>query len=272
MSSSNRSARPFESRNAGQEHLGQFVNELERAGLHESQISNQRRVARHLLFWLVEDGTEIESVDDAVLQRFNGHKCTCSVMGDSQWPVARQRQAMTGALKLVRFLELNGQIRHPGELPRGFQFLESFLERLAADDYRATAVEEYRHTCGHFLIWLHQTRTKMEEVDVHTVSRFAEHDCLCLAHRVGTAHHAFNDGRCVSGSTVLAVLPIKGSFVRCRYRTHNRTIRWRSSAIGFAGIEVSAMPAFAFIPATSQRSWMSWVKTPGPTVQRASGT
>ena len=180
MSSLNQRERTTESRNALPEPLVEFVRELERAGLDASLIWYQRRVARHFLFWLEKDGTKFEAVDDAVLQRFSRHECTCSVMGGSQWPGLRRRRVMTGALKLVRFLELNGQIPHPGELQRGFQLLERFLERLEAEDFKPSAVAGYRHTCGHFLIWLHQVRTKLEEVDFHTVSRFAEHDCLCL--------------------------------------------------------------------------------------------
>ena len=180
MSSLNERARSAGNLGAALERLGDFVRELERAGLDESVIRYQRRVACHFLSWLDEDGTELERVDDAVLQRFSHHECTCSLMGESRWPVARRRRAMTGALKLVRFLERTGQVRHPGEVQRGFQLLGDFLERLATDHFRPSAIAQYRNTCGHFLVWLHQVRTKLEDVDASTVNRFAEHDCLCL--------------------------------------------------------------------------------------------
>ncbi|MXY34795.1 MAG: tyrosine-type recombinase/integrase [Boseongicola sp. SB0664_bin_43] len=180
MSSLNQCMRLPESGNLLPACLQDFVRELERAGRHESLIRRQRRAARHFLFWLErEDGTELESVDDAVLQRFSRHECTCPQMRDSTWSGPRRRRAMTGALKLVRFLEQTGVVRHPGELQRGFCLLESFLDRLADDACKSSTIASYRLTCGHFLVWIHQARVKLEEVDSHTVSRFLNHDCLC---------------------------------------------------------------------------------------------
>lgn len=173
---------PRRSENAGvpPEFFGDFVRELEAAGVDQSLVSYQRRVAWHFLFWLAGDDTALDAVDDAVLQRFSRHECTCSMMAGSKWPVVRRRRAMTGALKLVRYLERIGRVGHPGELRQGFQLLEPFLERLADNGFSPGTAADYRHTCGHFLIWLHQARIKLKEVDCRTVDRFAQHDCLCL--------------------------------------------------------------------------------------------
>lgn len=180
MSSLNERVRPPESGKTLPAYLQEFVHDLERAGFHDSHVTRLRRGARHFLTWLDNDRTLPEAVDDAVLQRFSHHKCTCPSMKDFQWPDPGRRSAMLGPLKLVRFLEERGHVRHPGELQTGFQLLESFLEHLLADGFRPSTITGYRHSCGHFLVWVHQIRLKLEEVDSHTVSRFLDHDCLCL--------------------------------------------------------------------------------------------
>ena len=90
-----------------------------------------------------------------------------------------KRGFMTGALRLVRFLEEEGQIEHPGEMAHNLGYLDGFLARCAEKGYGPDALASYRSACRHVLIWLHQSRLSIRDVGAETLDRFRDHDCVC---------------------------------------------------------------------------------------------
>ena len=89
------------------------------------------------------------------------------------------RRFMSGALRLVQFLEGGGRIEHPGELQDNFDHLNTFFERCAAQGYGLARLSIYGSSCRHILIWLHQSRIAVRNVDGGTLTRFLDHDCVC---------------------------------------------------------------------------------------------
>ena len=161
---------------------GAFIESLRAAGLSAGQIRQSGREAQHFLSWLDHCGIAVESVDDAVLCAFRRHDCRCSSMeGERRKMLAssRRRGFMTGALKLVRFLEDQGCIPHPGELDANLRHLDVFVERCKAEGYGPDALCSYRSSCRHVLVWLHRSRISIRDVDAATLERFFHHDCVC---------------------------------------------------------------------------------------------
>ena len=170
------------------DHLTEFLTYLRHEGHSASQVNLFRSSARHFLIWLPADGTPLESVDDAVLRRFHHHDCRCVRTRNGLVYAANPEHSwefMSGAVRLVRFLEGSGHIRHPGELDRGFRLAEDFVEKLRDEGYSATTLQKYRVACGHFLRWLHGSRTPIKAINGETVEGFLKHECVC-AHLYGS--------------------------------------------------------------------------------------
>ena len=161
--------------------LGAFVKHLRSDGLSDGQICHLRREARHFLLWLDRHRNPIGEVDHGVLGRFRRHDCRCPGMEGQRRRMleADSRRFMTGALRLVRFLEDEGRIGHPGELEDNLDHLDAFLERCPAQDYGSVRLNTYRSSCRHILIWLHQSRIAIRNVAGGTLNRFLDHDCVC---------------------------------------------------------------------------------------------
>ena len=161
--------------------LAEFLNHLKSSGVSKGLVPIFRASARHFLVWLERDGGRLDGIDDAVLRRFRHHDCRCPRSKHTRYRnhARRSRQSMYGVLKLVRFLEDTGRTFHLGELDKGFRLLGDFLERRAAVGHSADSLKRGRINCRHFLVWLHQSRTPMAEMDNKVVDRFLDHDCLC---------------------------------------------------------------------------------------------
>ena len=89
------------------------------------------------MLWLDKHRIPIGEVDHGVLSRFRRHDCRCPGMEGQRRRMleADSRRFMTGALRLVRFLEDEGRIGHPGELEDNLEHLDAFLDRCAAQGY-----------------------------------------------------------------------------------------------------------------------------------------
>ncbi len=161
--------------------LDAFITHLRNRGLCDGQICHLRLEARHLLLWLDRHRIPIDEVDHGVLRRFRRHDCHCPGMEKQRRRMLAKdsRRFMTGALRLVRFLEDEGRIEHPGELEANFDHLDTFLDRCAAQGYGPVRLSIYRSSCRHILIWLHQSRIAIGNVDRGTLDRFLDHDCVC---------------------------------------------------------------------------------------------
>ena len=161
--------------------LGAFIDSLRAARYSASQISTLRRGARHFLTWLRLCDIAVASVDDAVLCAFRRHDCRCPDMeGERQRMCSSNgRRTITGALNLVRFLEDQGCIPHPGELDANLRHLDGFIARCKEQGYGPDSLQKHRSSCRHILTWLHRSRISITEVDAETLERFLHHDCIC---------------------------------------------------------------------------------------------
>ena len=161
--------------------FGDFVEHLKSEGLSEGRVRTLRLGARHFLLWLDRQGIPVEAVDHGVLCGFRRHDCHCPGMTEQHRlrVSSGKRGFMTGALRLVRFLEEEGQIEHPGEMAHNLGYLDGFLARCAEKGYGPDALASYRSACRHVLIWLHQSRLSIRDVGAETLDRFRDHDCVC---------------------------------------------------------------------------------------------
>ena len=167
--------------------LGAFIDCLRASGYSASQISTLRLGARHFLTWLCLCDIAVASVDNAVLCAFRRHDCHCPDMERERRrrPASDGHRIMTGALKLVRFLEDQGCIPHPGELDANLRRLDGFIARCKEEGYGLDSLQKYRSSCRHILTWLHQSHISITEVDTQTLERFRRHDCICPGPRGG---------------------------------------------------------------------------------------
>ncbi len=160
--------------------LGFFTAHLHSVGLSTEHTRRLLRGARHFLIWLALSDIAVEAVDDAVLCAFRRHDCQCPGMeGERQKMLVSDGAFLTGALKLVRFLEDHGWVPHPGEPDANLRHLEAVLVRRGEQGYRPGEIRKYRISCRHFLIWLHRSRISITDVDAETLERFRQHDCVC---------------------------------------------------------------------------------------------
>ena len=170
--------------------LGAFRADLNAVALSAEHTRRLLRSAWHFLIWLDLCDVAVESVDDAVLYAFRRHDCQCPGMeGERQKMLVPDGRAfLTGALKLVQFLEDDGWVPHLGELDANLRHLDAFLVQCREQGYRPGGVRNYRNSCRHFLIWLHRSRISIADVDTETLERFQQHDCVCPGTRHTTRH------------------------------------------------------------------------------------
>ena len=76
----------------------------------------------------------------------------------------RSRKFVSGALRLVRFVERTRRILHPVELDEGLRLLEEFVAECVVHGYAPDSLMGYRSACLHVLVWFHQSRTPMRRL------------------------------------------------------------------------------------------------------------
>lgn len=183
--------RPKAERHPSQETLGaadesclaEFEDYLVQACCSESVIEAHRGAAKHLLVWLAMERRPWTDIDDAVLRRFQSHRCQCPPPnyghGCYKRKESRSRPVMRGAVCFAQFLEQSGRIPQPGIHEEGQRQLTVFLKRCAEQRYTTESRKAFRCTVSHFLIWLHWRRTPLADITPDTLKRFMEHECLC---------------------------------------------------------------------------------------------
>lgn len=167
-------------RATAEELVGDFVEDLARRNASETAVRGYRRAAEHFMVWADAVGAELAGADDALLQRFGRHRHKCASFKHCNVPAQSPREVAGGAVAFVRFLEERGLVRHSGELTKGMRMVEKFKDSVLAQGCRQITAEAYRQPATHFVIWLHQSRIPLCDVDESVIERFAEHDCLCL--------------------------------------------------------------------------------------------
>ena len=158
-----------------------FVRHLRSLDLSETRFFKDLREARHLLIWLDLCGIPLQAIDDAELCAFRRHDCHCPSMEGERLQMSGsiKRAFLTGALKLVQFLEDQGCIRHLDELDSNLSHLKYFLARCKKDGFSLSSLDIYEGSCRHILIWLHRARISVTDFDVKILDRFLRHDCVC---------------------------------------------------------------------------------------------
>lgn len=158
-----------------------FARHLRPLGLSECRFFKDLREARHFLIWLDLCGIPLHGIDDAVLCAFRRHDCHCPGMEGERLIMGRsnKRAFLTGALKLVQFLEDQGCTHHLDELDANLCHLKHFLTRCKKDGFSSSSLDKYESSCRHVLIWLHRARISITDFDVKILDRFLHHDCVC---------------------------------------------------------------------------------------------
>ncbi|MXX87765.1 MAG: tyrosine-type recombinase/integrase [Boseongicola sp. SB0677_bin_26] len=177
--------------------LAEFRNFLHQARHGPDFIDKALGSARHFLIWLKRSGIRLDSVDDAVLRRFRDHDCTCprhpNGGGLYKRHAPRPQATVAHVQRFVRFLEISGRTRHPGEIETGRRLLQEFEEWVASEGHTPNAIAHYRVPASHLLIWLHRCRIHMKHLTADTLENFFEHDCLCPGKFLGFASRASVD-------------------------------------------------------------------------------
>ncbi len=198
--------------------LSEFRVYLQQAGTAERSIRFYLGSARHFLAWLRVDGTELETIDDAVLLAFRDHDCDCfpSTQG---FPWAKREPelgkiSMLQAIRFVSFLENKGKTWHPDKIARGTQYFEGYSEQCLELGYRERTVRDFRTYIQHFLMWLHRTRVPLKAINQETIPSFLTHDCLCHNYALPPASSEGQRPAKLLSRTLQITSPNKASYQR----------------------------------------------------------
>ena len=131
-----------------------LVRPLRPLGLTEPRFFKNLREARHFLIWLDLCGISLQAIGDAVLCAFRRHDCHCPGMEGERLKMSgsNKRAFLTGALKLVQFLEDQSCIRLLDELDANLCHLKYFLARCKKDGFISSSLDKYESSCRHVLI------------------------------------------------------------------------------------------------------------------------
>lgn len=140
-----------------------------------AKSSNQRHgiAVRHLLHWLKLRKIALSDVDDAVLDRFGRHRCSCS----RYWSTPRRDpHHMTTVRMFVHLLAQRGVIAPHQH--RVTSQLEAYRAELMSKDYAAKVVARMMFDARHFAYWA-GCNADWGRIDRTIIERYAQHDCSC---------------------------------------------------------------------------------------------
>jgi integrase len=139
-----------------------------------------KAAARHFLFWIEQQGIAVTTVDDAVVRRFERHRCRCQ--GFSRHKPNRPT-FISKVRRFVRFLEDQGVVVVPDDIDHLDTLLADFATFLVQEHYSAASIKSYRSEAAHFAAWVRVIRLRWEDItDVH-VAEYAGHNCRCPVYR-----------------------------------------------------------------------------------------
>ena len=143
-----------------------------------------RAAARHFLFWIEQQGVAVSAVDDAVVRRFEKHRCHCRSFSRHE----PNRPAFTSKVRrFVRFLEDHGIVDVPDDVDHLDRHLADYAMFLVEEQYSAVSIKNYRSEAAHFAAWVRISRLRWEDVSGEHVAQYADHDCRCpLLRKRGT--------------------------------------------------------------------------------------
>ncbi|WFU13339.1 tyrosine-type recombinase/integrase (plasmid) [Rhizobium sp. CB3090] len=132
--------------------------------------------ARHFLFWLDQNRTQLSSVNASTVRRFANHACSCPRYSAVQ---LRDPYYINVVRRFVRFLEDRGDIRRADEVHDINQHLARYADRLTHLGYGSWAHRVLFSAAEHFALWLRVSRLRWADVDDALIERFARHNCCC---------------------------------------------------------------------------------------------
>lgn len=142
-------------------------------------VAAYRAAARHLLYWIDQQGVAVSAVDDAVVQRFEKHRCRCR-----PFPLHEpNRPEFAGRVRrFVRFMEDQGAVDVSDDVDLADELADYDLF-LKQQQYSVVSFNSYRSEAAHFAVWIRLTRQRWAEIGAEQVGRYAQHDCRCPVQR-----------------------------------------------------------------------------------------
>jgi len=139
-----------------------------------------KAAARHFLFWTEQQGIAVSAIDDAVVRRFEKHRCRCQGFSRHE----PNRPTFTSKVRrLVRFLEDQGVVDVPDDVDRLDTHLADYAVFLAQEHYSAASIMSYRSEAAHFAAWVRVSRLRWADLTSEHVAQYASHDCRCPVYR-----------------------------------------------------------------------------------------
>src|SRR5271163_4687096 len=91
--------------------LTAFLSSLQ--GSASGSVAAYKAAARHFLYWLEQEGAAVSAINDAVVRRFEKHRCRCRSFSRHE----PNRPTFTSRVRrFVRFLEDQGFVELPDDL------------------------------------------------------------------------------------------------------------------------------------------------------------
>ena len=164
---------------AASELLEEYRRHLIETGNGASVVQLESKLARGFVRWLRRTGHPIRSIDDKVLREFRDERLTDCSYPNPAHEQSKAPRRVTSAKRFILFLEATGRVDHPGEAALGNDLLEAFVTDRAKLGYAPGWLSRARMYGGHFLGWLHMSRTSIRAIRRQTVDDFCQHDCVC---------------------------------------------------------------------------------------------
>ncbi|MDH2135356.1 tyrosine-type recombinase/integrase [Sphingobium yanoikuyae] len=139
-----------------------------------------KTAARHFLYWIDQQGIAVSIVDDAVVRRFEKHRCRCR--GFSRHEPNRPKFT-SKVRRFVRFLEDRGMVAVPDDIDHLDTALADYATFLVQEHYSAASIKSYRSEAAHFAAWVRVSRLRWQDVTDKHVALYAGHSCRCPVYR-----------------------------------------------------------------------------------------
>src|SRR5215475_322086 len=143
-------------------------------------VALYKAAARHFLYWIEQQGLAVSAIDDAVVRRFEKHRCRCQGFSSHE----PNRPTFSGRVRrFVRFLEDRGVVDVPDDVDNLDTYLVDYAVFLVQQHYSTASIKSYRSEAAHFAAWVRVSRLRWPDLTVEHVAQYASHDCRCPMHR-----------------------------------------------------------------------------------------
>ena len=161
--------------------ISEFLDDLRLQSLSDGYIPHHPGPVRHFLLWLEINDISVDRVDGTVVHQFLRHDCDCRPVDPMGYPFLpwRKRQSSPEIMKFIRFLEKTERIPTPGDLADNLQILDSFLDKLRTEGYVQITIDKYRYGCSTLISWLHISRNRLADIDLHILELFHKREFIC---------------------------------------------------------------------------------------------